>query len=186
MDNGRDTDRGEDRGCFAGGKWTCLLERAWPPGSCETAASSSLPWIVDVFFLDTGKKKNTETSVLEIESFLFVFHCWKTEVPPENLITDVQSDEQVPGTIPPKRQEPGVWLLCGLPLALTLPLRECVVGQQMWTLQNPLQVGVPETQEAFPSVSFAGFLWGRGGGGGGGGQKKRCFGFLGAHFEYSV
>lgn len=30
------------------------------------------------------------------------------------------------------------------------------------TLQNPLQVGVPETQEAFPSVSFAGFLWGRG------------------------
>lgn len=134
MDNGRDTDQGEDRGCFAGGKWTCLLERAWPPGSCETAASSSLPWIVDVFFLDTGKKKNTETSVLKIESFLFVFHCWKTGVPPENLITDVQSDEQVPGTIPPKRQEPGVWLLCGLPLALTLPLRECVVGQQMWTL----------------------------------------------------
>lgn len=37
--------------CWRETRWTCLLETAWAPGSCEAVASSSLPWIIDVFFL---------------------------------------------------------------------------------------------------------------------------------------
>ena len=37
--------------CWRETRWVCLLETAWAPGSCEAVASSSFPWIIDVFFL---------------------------------------------------------------------------------------------------------------------------------------